>query len=146
MPRRPKPSPIAPAAHWNQRQKLIEEFAALDREIGDLKPKLLRHEKLRQLILEWYPDVEGEEEITVSGVSCDILISSRDRLRTVSLEGKKKLYKLWGAQHFIARAHVLLKSLPDPKDESGLYTVQAPTGPRHLHVVARVRAAAASAA
>jgi hypothetical protein len=145
MPRKAKPSPIAPAAQWNQRHKLIEEFAALDREISDLKPKLLRHEKLRQLILEWYPEVDGEEEIGVSGVSCDILISSRDRLRTVSLEGKKRLFKLWGTQGFIARAHVLLKSLPDPKDEAGLYTVQAPTGPRHLHVIARVRAAASAA-
>ena len=41
---------------------------------------------------------------------------------------------------------MLLKSLPDAKDEAGLYTVQAYTGPRHLRVVAKARAAADNAA
>lgn len=132
-------------AQWNQRQKLIEEYAALNREVADFKPKLFRHEKLRQLILDWYPAASGEEEITVSGATCDILISGRDEMRTVTLAGKKKLFALWGPKNFIARAHVLLKSLPDPKDEKGLYTVQSMTGPRHLHVIARVKAAQTAA-
>lgn len=125
-----------------QRLKLIEEYAALDREVQDFKPRLLRHEKLRGLILEWYPNVDGEDEITVPGSTCDILISGRDQMRTVTLEGKKKLFQLWGSKGFIARAHVLLKSLPDPEDATGLYTVQSMTGPRHLHVIARVVKAA----
>jgi hypothetical protein len=146
VPRQTKPKPKPTAAQWNQRLKLIEEFAALDQEISNFKPKLFRHGKLRELILEWYPGASPEEEITVPGVNCDIVISARDKIRAVTEEGKKKLYRLWGARDFIAKATVLLKCLPDPGDRAGLYTEQAMTGPRHLRVVQKSRAAADSAA
>lgn len=133
-------------AQWHQRQKLIEEYAALDREIADFKPRLFRHGKLRELILDWYPAAAPEEEITVPGTNCDILISARDKVRAVTEEGKKQLYRLWGAKDFIAKSVVLLKSLPDPRDEKGLYTVQALTGPRHLRVIAKAQRAAADTA
>jgi hypothetical protein len=139
-----KPKPEAAPSQWKQRQKLVEEYAALDKLVAEFKPKLFRHEKLRRLILDWYPDTPGDEEITVSGMESDIVISSRDQIRTVSPEGKQKLWKLWGQREFIARATVLLKSLPDPEDAKGLYTVQALAGPRHLHVAARVKAAQAA--
>jgi hypothetical protein len=125
----------------SQRHKLIEEFASLDREIENYLPRIQRHQKLRQLILDWHKDALPEEEITVAGATCDILISSRDKIRTVTPEGKRKLFRLWGPKAFIARSQVLLKALPDPKDEDGLYTEQALTGPRHLHVMARANAA-----
>ncbi len=144
MPRKTKPQPAA--AQWNQRAKLIEEFAALDEQVSNFKPVIFRHQKLREVILDWYPHSAPEDEITVPGINCDILISSRDRIRSVTAEGKTKLYRLWGAKDFVARAVVLLKSLPDPKDEAGLYTVQALTGPRHLRVIAKPRAAAETAA
>lgn len=144
MPRKTKPQPAA--AQWNQRAKLIEEYAALDQEVSNFKPTMFRHHKLRQLILDWFPHSSPEEEITVPGINCDILISSRDRIRSVTSEGKQKLYRLWGAKDFVARSQVLLKSLPDPKDEAGLYTEQSLTGPRHLRVIAKPRAAAETAA
>lgn len=144
MPRKTKPAPAA--AQWNQRLKLIEEFALLDQEVSNFNPKLFRHRKLRELILDWYPGASPEEEVTVPGINCDIVISARDLIRSVTLQGKQKLYRLWGSKDFIAKATVLLKSLPDPKDEAGLYTVQALTGPRHLRVVAKSRAAADTAA
>jgi hypothetical protein len=143
VPRKPKPNPVA---QWNQRAKLIEEFAALDQEISDFKPKLFRYSKLRELILDWYPGASPEEEIIAQGLNSDILISARDKVRSVTIEGRQKLYRLWGAREFVARAIVLLKSLPDSKDEAGLYTVQALTGPRHLRVVSKARAAADTAA
>lgn len=133
-----------PKTHWNQRQKLVEEFIELDREIDAIKPKLLRHEKLRDLILSWHSEIPPEDEVTVSGKSWDILITCRDKLRTVTLDGRKKLFRIWGARDFIAKANVFLKSLSD--DELGLYTVQAMTGPRHLHVVAKGLKAARPAA
>lgn len=144
MPRKSKPSPAA--AQWNQRAKLIEEYAALDQEISNFKPRISRHQKLRELILDWYPGAAPEEEITVPGINCDILITARDRIRAVTSEGKQKLYRLWGTRDFIAKSIMLLKFLPDPKDEAGLYTVQALTGPRHLRVIAKARAAADPAA
>jgi hypothetical protein len=145
MPRKKKSEPGS--SQWNQRLKLIEEFAALDEEINNsIKPKMFRHGKLRELILGWYPAAAPEEEITVTGVNCDILISARDKVRSVTEPGKQKLFRLWGSRDFIAKSLVLLKSLPDPKDEAGLYTVQALTGPRHLRVIAKARAAADTAA
>ena len=144
MPRKAKSQPAA--AQWNQRLKLIEEYAALDQQVSNFKPALFRHGKLRELILEWYPASAPHEEITVPGTNCDIVVSARDTIRSVTVEGRQKLYRLWGSREFIARSIVLLKSLPDPKDEAGLYTVQALTGPRHLRVIAKTRAAADAAA
>jgi hypothetical protein len=79
-------------------------------------------------------------------LSCDVLISARDNVRSVTMAGKQKLFRLWGPKSFIAKATVLLKNLPDPKDEEALYTIQALTGPRHLHVMTRANAAQQSAA
>jgi hypothetical protein len=144
MPRKKKSEPGS--SQMYQRLKLIEEYAALDQEISNIKPKLFRHGKLRELILAWYPGAAPEEEITVPGVNCDVLISARDKIRAVTEPGKQKLYRLWGPREFIAKSTMLLKALPDPKDEAGLYTVQALTGPRHLRVIAKARAAADTAA
>lgn len=145
MPRKAKSQPAA-AAQWNQRAKLIEEYAALDQQVANFKPTIFRHEKLRQLILDWFPHSAPEDEILVPGINSDVLISSRDKIRAVTEQGKQKLYRLWGSREFVARSRVLLSSLPDPKDEKGEYTVQALTGPRHLRVVQKQRAAAAESA
>lgn len=128
----------------NARQKLVEEFATLDREIDDLKPKLFRHSKLREIILSWYPEVPPEDEITVPGRTCNIVISARDKMRAVTAAGKRKLFQLWGPRQYLAKSHVQLKSLPDPEDPKGLYTEAALTGPRHLHVVEKSQPANAA--
>ncbi len=132
-------------AQWNQRVKLVEEFAAIDREIDRIQPMLARHQLLRSLILGWHAGAAAEEQITVPGTTCDIVITARDKLRFVTEAGKQKLFRLWGPKEFVARANMLLKSLPDPKDASGLYTVQALKGPRHLRVVAKSGAANSAA-
>ncbi|HEY1896731.1 MAG TPA: hypothetical protein VGG62_10685 [Terracidiphilus sp.] len=142
MPRKAKP-PSA-QAQWAQRAKLVEEFALLDQEIANFKPRIFRHQKLRELIMSWYPGQAPEEEVVVPGTNCDIVVSARDKIRAVTAQGKQKLFKLWGSAKYIANSSVLLKSLPDPKDELGLYTVQALTGPRHLRVTAKPRSAAGS--
>lgn len=144
MPRKNAKPPAA--AQWNQRVKIVEEYAALDEQVENFKPLLSRHQMLRGLILGWYPSASAEEEISVAGASCDIIISARDKIRAVTEAGKQKLYRLWGSRDFIAKSHVLLKSLPDPKDEAGLYTIQSLTGPRHLRVVAKSRATVDTAA
>jgi hypothetical protein len=147
MPRKSTQSATKPAeGQWRQRAQLIEEYAALDQEISNFKPRVLRHQKLRELILGWYPGAGAEEEIVAPGVNFDIVISARDKQRAVSAQGKQKLFRLWGPRDFIAKAAIYLKSLPDPDDRDGLYTVQAFTGPRHLRVVAKPRAAAERAA
>jgi len=135
--KRPKDTPSI----QSQKLKLVEEFAQLDREISNFKHKISRHEKLRGLILEWNQDLPADDERTLTAKTCDIIITSRDRIRSVTLAGKKALLKLWGTNRFIAKCQVHLKSLPDPKDEDGQYTVLESTGPRHLKVVERAQAA-----
>lgn len=142
MPRKAKSEP----AQWNQRAKIIEEFAALDQEVANFKPRLFRHQKLRELILGWYPGLAPEEEALAAGANYDIVVSAKDNIRSVTEAGKQKLFRLWGSKEFVARATVLLKSLPDAKDEAGLYTVQALTGPRHLRVISKAQRAAADPA
>ena len=144
MARKSKSKPIEPSEPaWmmTQRKKLVEEFAQLDSQVRLFKPQLLRYEKLRTWILDWYPDLAPDAETNVSGITNDILISARDRIRYVTDEGKKRLFKLWGQKEFIERAHMHLKSLPDPRDEKSEYSVQALVGPRHLHVVSRMASA-----
>lgn len=139
MPRKRKSDPVDP--QWVQRVKLLEEFAALDREVQNFKPRLTRHEKLRELILDWYSGAKPEDEITVRTLKYDIVVTARDKIRWVTDEGKAKLYKLWGSRDFIARCVMYLKSLPDPEDKKGLYTVSSLSGPRHLRVIDRPAAA-----
>lgn len=132
------------AGQVGQRQKLVEEFAVLDREIENYLPRIHRHEQIRRLILDWHKSLPPEEAVTIPGLTCDILITAQDSIRTVTPKGKEKLYKLWGQKGFIAKAHMFLKVLPDPRDEKGLYTEKAPTGPRHLHVMQRPAASSAA--
>jgi hypothetical protein len=141
VPRKSKSQPEK--AQWGQRAKIVEEFAALDQAVANFKPAIFRHQKLRELILGWYPGLEPEDEVTVPGVNCDIVVSARDKIRSVTLNGKQKLFTLWGKTGFIANSTILLKSLPDPKDLDGLYTVTGLIGPRHLRVISKARAAAA---
>lgn len=128
-----KPRIVTPV--WpQQRRKIVDEFARLDREIGVIKPQILRHSRLRELILSWYPSVSGDEEIISHGVESDIAISQRDTIRQVTPAGKQKLLTLWGPERFARTAKIELKSLPDQEDPRGLYTAKARTGPRHLRV------------
>lgn len=121
----------------SQRQRLVDEWIALEREVDAFKPRQFRHEKIRRLILDWYPELEVDQETIAEGTDFDILITAKDRSRSVTPAGKAKLFKRWGRNEYIARSTVQLKNLPDPKDELGLYTEEELKGPRHLHVVAK---------
>jgi hypothetical protein len=120
-----------------QRLKLVDEFIQLEEIIDNFKPQIFRHGKLRSLILEWYHELNADEQAIVAGTDHDIVISCRDRIRSVTIEGRQKLFQKWGQRKFIATAVVLLKSLPDPTDPLNLYSEQTLSGPRHLHVVAK---------
>jgi len=119
----------------------VEEFAELDRIIDNYLPDIRRHNRLRRLILDWYPGLAADEGIKVAGINSDVWISARDKVRSVTPAGKARLFRLWGRDEFLAKAEVYMKNLPDPEDRAQLYTVQNPTGPRHLHVMSKAKAA-----
>jgi len=121
---------------------LIDEWGRLDTELASLKPKIQRHQELRETILGWHADLAGEKDVTESGEYFDVLIGARDKQRVITMAGKKKLFKLWRVGEFLARCSIALKNLPDPKDAGNLYTVQERTGPRHLKAIPRLAQAA----
>lgn len=114
---------------------IIDEFGKLDAEIAAFKPKLQRHQELRETILAWHQALPAAQSAEEAGKTCKVLVMPRDNERVITVEGKRKLYRLWGASDFLERCKIALKQLPDPKDPGGKYTAQERTGPRHLKVI-----------
>src|SRR5579862_6531350 len=69
-----------------------------------------------------------------------------DFRREVTLAGKRKLKRLWGAAEFLDRCQIAASQLPDPKDKKGLYTTNERRGSRHLTAIPRPTEAALQAA
>jgi hypothetical protein len=126
----------------------VDEYGQLDSDLARLdaehhyESRKRRKEALREVILGWHKDLPADEETIEHGVQYDIRITARDNQRVVSISGKKKLRKLWGAARFLEACAIILKLLPDPKDAAGLYTVNDRTGPRHLKPLAVLKQAA----
>jgi hypothetical protein len=109
--------------------------------------KIKRLEDLREQFLTYCPGtMRGGEEGFIDGTASRLLISMCDFRREVTVAGKRKLKRLWGAQKFLERAKIDAHQLPDPKDKKGLYTVKERTGPRHLTAIPRPEEAARQAA
>ena len=126
------------AALIEGRAPVVDEYAALDAELARLRPVITRHEKLRELILGWYPNLPAEAGTTVDGSDATVVITPRDNERKVTSDGKIRLQKLWGPRTFADKCIVYLKNLPDPEDHEGLYTELNCTGPRHLKAFPRM--------
>jgi len=127
-----QPTPIFPS-----RESIVQEFAVLDGEVAVFKPKLSRHKDLRDVILSWDPNLPPASTKLLPGLTFDVLVTACDSERRVTVEGKRKLWKLWKAGEFLRRCTVTLKVLPDPKDPLSLYTIKDSCGPRHLKPLPR---------
>ncbi len=133
------------------RRELVDEWAKLDQEItialAPLQGKIKRLSDLRELFLKWLPkDLPGEKEHFFDGEESRLLVSICDNRTEVTYAGKLKLKRLWGAKKLLETMTLACKLLPDPKDEAGLYTLKARTGPRHLKAIPRPNEAASQAA
>lgn len=123
-----------------QRREMVDEWDRLDREVklavAPYLGKIKRLEELRKQFLSWLPeDMDGDREGFADGVEMRILVSVCDFRSQVTLDGKRKLKKLWGAQKFLEECSIDMKQLPDPEDEKGLYSVKRRMGPRHLTAI-----------
>ncbi len=142
-----QPSMI-PSLLPSSKSALVDRYGQLDTELARLdaqhhyKAKESQKQTLRETILEWHKDLAGDKETIEHGIEWDVRITARDNQRVVSIDGKKKLRKLWGVTKFLEACSVILKSLPDPKDAAGLYTVNDRTGPRHLKPLPALKLAA----
>jgi hypothetical protein len=122
------------------KREMVDEWASLDRAMKDaLAPyqgKIKRLQDLREQFLSWLPSgMAGDQEGFLDGISSRILVSACDNKREVTLAGKLKLRRLWGAKTLLERCYLPVKQLPDPDDKQGLYTVKQRTGPRHLTAI-----------
>jgi hypothetical protein len=127
----------------DSRLAIVDEFGDLDLQVSHFKTKIQRHQELRSQILSWYPDLTSDASTTAEGSRCDVQITPCDRLSRVTLQGKKKLCKLWGLAEFLQRCSLTMRSLESiPQSEHALYTVQERTGPRHLKVLPKAAKAA----
>jgi hypothetical protein len=128
-----------------------DEYARLALEVElALAPhqgKIKRLEDLREHFLGILPaSMRGNQEGFIDGTESRILVSMCDHRTEVTLDGKRKLKRLWGAEAFLERAKIDTGQLPDPKDKKRLYTVKARTGPRHLKAIPKPQDAVAKAA
>jgi hypothetical protein len=120
-----------------ERAAVVDKFARLEAELAPWRAKLKQRDDIRVQILSWYPSLAGDASVIVPGNICSLEITQCDRLTTVTLEGKKKLVKLWGLPGFLGRALITLTRLDAdiPKLQQGEYTETARIGPRHLRIV-----------
>jgi hypothetical protein len=132
------------------RAVLFDEFGELDSQLAEfdrlhpnLKKQIRRREELRGKILALYPDLPGDQESVAHGTDWDVHISACDNRREVTVDGKRKLSRLWGMAGFFQRCKIELGQLDSiPKTEHGLYLVESRSGPRHLKATPRVAKAA----
>jgi|GEM_PF-5224309 len=129
----------------------VDEWARLSKEVSiALAPwqaKIKRLEDLREHFLKLLPpSMRGVDPGFIDGLESRLLISVCDFRREVTLAGKRKLKRLWGAAEFLDRCQIAASQLPDPKDKKGLYTTNERRGSRHLTAIPRPTEAALQAA
>lgn len=126
------------AVSTSTRAEIVARFNRIHGEIQVFKPQIAQMEADRLTILGWYPDLQRHEskEVVEGEESC--LITVADNQRVVTIEGKRKLIKLWKLKKFLAHCTLALKHLPDKDDPGNLYTMQDRTGPRHIKPLPRL--------
>jgi hypothetical protein len=133
---------MMPAPTSESRRAKVDRFAILDGQVIAFKPTLSEHKDLRDEILAWYPQLDNAESQTAEGEAFDVLITARDNERAVTVNGKKRLVKLFGIAEFLKRCAFTLKQLPGGEDPENLFTIRARIGPRHLKPVPKQQSAA----
>ena len=96
-------------AETEKRQRIVDEFAGLDRKIGPLKPQVRRHEELASLIRSWYTDADVDATVTAAGAAYTVTLGpcgSRTRITDMA-----EIYRLVGRDKFLAHAGMTIKAL-----------------------------------
>ena len=126
------------------REQLVDEFGELSREAQAWAPKARRITALQTEIRSWYPDLAADQTAIAEGTSYDVQV------------GEKSIEKDWksmaavvkavgGMKNVLKLATVTFKALSGVLGNSAAEALQveARTGYRKLHAVARVTPAVA---
>ena len=125
----------------NESRAIIDEFGKIEDLLVPVKPIIKRREELRAQILAAHGDLPAHASLSIFGSLYEINISRADQQRFTTIEGRRKLRKLWGVEQFLQLCSVAVKNLPGGKDPDDIYSVSQRTGPRHLTSTLRRQAA-----
>jgi hypothetical protein len=132
------------------KESVVDEYYKLDAQVKAFAPIKNRHEKLRGIILSWFPDevLPANQDSSVSGIEGRVLIGPR------SMEHKpmnvRKIFKLVGPAAFFdaCREWMTIKwmntSLGEQRAQS--FLVEEQTGSRKLTAIPNLPAEPAKAA
>lgn len=128
------------------REKLIDEYGELCRQIDEIKPAIARHKLLGSMLQSWFEEVPAEESVAFAGRYYTLQASPRDN--QTKLKDIRKVYKALGAAKFLSLCSITLKavreSLPDDLYQNLVETNR--TGSRTLKTVPKSPAQQAEAA
>jgi hypothetical protein len=114
------------------RESLVDEYYRLDVQVRTFAPIRARHEKLREIMLGWFPDLPADQPTSVSGDEGLVLIGERGFERKPG--NMRKVYKLFGAVKFFAACTISIKAMVAELGEAKAteLLVLQQTGPRKL--------------
>lgn len=118
-----------------ERAKLVDEYAELDRAIAPWKPKIARHKELRETITGWYDELPAADTFEAKGKKHTVRVSPREYQRRILSMGKVKA-KL-GLKRFLELCSFTLKHLDAhiPTSEQTALVTRERTGHRSLEII-----------
>lgn len=135
----PKVQPIK--SEVDEKAAVIDEYCKLDAQVKAFAPTKSRHEKLRETILAWHPDLSGVQAKTLSGDQYELLIGMAQEQRRIG--NMRKVFRKLGATVFLDHCTMTLKALTAAlgEAEAAKYLESGYTGPRKLTPIPREKAA-----
>lgn len=123
-----------------KRAAVINEFGDLDLEIQHMAPKAARHKLLKDEIVSWSKDEDGEKPCVFPADRWTVQFMPRENRRTIFDPRKafNALKKIIGMDATMALVDVPLGAGIDkfiPEEQHKLFLTRAHTGPRSMTVI-----------
>ena len=134
------PSPVQTIRPDPARKAKLDEFGDLNLKIQHMAPDVARHAVLKDEIVGWSKDEDGEHPCVFSGERWTIQFTPRENRRTIFDPRKafNALKKIVGLEALMALVDVPLGAGVDkfiPEEQHKLFLVKARTGPRTMTVI-----------
>lgn len=123
----------------DQRLAIIDEYGDLEAELARVKPKQLRRDELRKLILSWHASADAEALIEEAGHRYTLQIGARENERIV-LSMPKLAKAIGGVKALYEICKVAIGDIDkrlSPSQQKGIVATTA-TGPRKIRAYPRV--------
>ena len=123
------------SAEQKARQRVIDEYGALDAELAPAKARMKRLDELAKTIRAWHASSEAGLTVIEKGEKFQVVVGPKAET-TILAEGKA-LYEALGHDRFLAVAKVTLGALEDSLTDAQLValTRKERTGTRSLKAI-----------